>query len=102
MAGRNKITISTLRAFKRERRKFSMITCYDFATAKLMEEAEIASLLVGDTYAEVCLGHSTTLPVSLDHMVTPTSSGARSRLPRSRPRLRCPAKNMARSGWPRL
>lgn len=70
MTGRNKITISTLRAFKRERRKFSMITCYDFATAKLMEEAEIASLLVGDTYAEVCLGHSTTLPVSLDHMVT--------------------------------
>ena len=70
VAGRNKITISTLRAFKRERRKFSMITCYDFATAKLMEEAEIASLLVGDTYAEVCLGHSTTLPVSLDHMVT--------------------------------
>ena len=66
----NKITIGTLRTRKREHRKFSMLTCYDFATARLMEEAGIDSLLVGDTYAEVCLGHSTTLPMTLDHMVT--------------------------------
>jgi 3-methyl-2-oxobutanoate hydroxymethyltransferase len=51
-----------------------MLTCYDHATAKLMEEAEIDSLLVGDTYAEVCLGHSTTLPAKLDHMVTITEA----------------------------
>ena len=47
-----------------------MLTCYDHPTAKLMEEAGIDSLLVGDTYAEVCLGHSSTLPMTLDHMVT--------------------------------
>ena len=47
-----------------------MLTCYDYATAKLMEEAEVDSLLVGDTYAEVCLGHSTTLPATMEHMVT--------------------------------
>ena len=47
-----------------------MLTCYDFATARLMEEAQIDSLLVGDTYAEVCLGHPTTLRATLDHMVT--------------------------------
>ena len=47
-----------------------MLTCYDYATAKLMEEAGIDSLLVGDTYGEVCLGYSTTLPVTIDHMVT--------------------------------
>jgi 3-methyl-2-oxobutanoate hydroxymethyltransferase len=70
MAGRNKTTISTLRNCKREGRRFSMLTCYDHATAQLMEEAGIDSLLVGDTYAEVCLGHSTTLPATLDHMVT--------------------------------
>jgi len=35
-----------------------------------MEEAGIDSLLVGDTYAEVCLGHSTTLPMTMEHMVT--------------------------------
>lgn len=51
-----------------------MLTCYDHATARLMEEAEIDSLLVGDTYAEVCLGHSTTLPANLEHMVTITEA----------------------------
>ena len=70
MAGRSKITINTLRARKRERQKFSMLTCYDYANACLMEEAGVDSLLVGDTYAEVCLGHSTTLPVTIEHMVT--------------------------------
>jgi len=70
MPSRNKITISTLRARKRERQKISMLTCYDYATARLMDEAEIDSLLVGDTYAEVCLGHPTTLPAKLDHLVT--------------------------------
>lgn len=47
-----------------------MLTCYDFATARLMEEAGIDSLLVGDTYAEVCLGHDNTLPATVDHMAT--------------------------------
>lgn len=70
MNQRRKVTISTLRARKREERKVSMLTCYDYATARLMEEAEVDSLLVGDTYAEVCLGHSTTLPATMDHMVT--------------------------------
>lgn len=70
MAARSKITISTLRARKRERQRISMLTCYDYASARLMEEAEIDTLLVGDTYAEVCLGHPTTLPMAIDHMVT--------------------------------
>ncbi len=69
MATRKKITISTLRARKREGRKISMLTCYDYSTAVLMEEAQIDSLLVGDTYAEVCLGHPTTLPATMEHMV---------------------------------
>lgn len=47
-----------------------MLTCYDFATAGLMEEAQIDSLLVGDTCAEVCLGHPTTLPATMEYMVT--------------------------------
>jgi len=47
-----------------------MITCYDYTTATLMEVADVDSLLVGDTYAEVCLGHPTTLPVTMEHMVT--------------------------------
>ena len=74
MAERGKITINSLRAKKREGEKFSMLTCYDYSTARLMEKAGIDSLLVGDTYAEVCLGHGTTLPVTVDHMVTITAA----------------------------
>ncbi|MBI4719171.1 MAG: 3-methyl-2-oxobutanoate hydroxymethyltransferase [Planctomycetes bacterium] len=70
MTTRAKTTISTLRERKRGQRKITMLTCYDYATARLMEEAQIDSLLVGDTYAEVCLGHATTLPASLEHLVT--------------------------------
>jgi len=70
MNPREKITIGTLRSRKQERRKISMLTCYDFSTARLMEEAGLDSLLVGDTYAEVCLGHPTTLPATVDHLVT--------------------------------
>lgn len=70
MTTRSKVTISTLRARKRERQKISMLTCYDYTTAQLMEEAEVDSLLVGDTYAEVCLGHPTTLPATTEHLVT--------------------------------
>ncbi len=74
MAGRNKITIRTFRARKREGQKISMLTCYDHATAKLLENAEIDSILVGDTYAEVCLGHTTTLPATMEHMLTVTEA----------------------------
>ncbi len=70
MSPRAKVTIGTLREWKREGRKFSVLTCYDYATARIMEEAQIDSLLVGDTFAEVCLGHATTLPATLDLMVT--------------------------------
>lgn len=70
MSAKQKTTINTLRGCKRERKKISMLTCYDYATAQLMEKAGVESLLVGDTYAEVCLGHPTTLPASLEHMVT--------------------------------
>jgi 3-methyl-2-oxobutanoate hydroxymethyltransferase len=70
MSRRTKITISTLRARKREGQKFAMLTCYDYATAVLCEEAGLDSLLIGDTYAEVCLGHSTTLPATMGQLVT--------------------------------
>jgi len=74
MADGSKTTINTLRAFKREGRKFAMLTCYDYAAARLLHEAGIHSVLVGDTYGEICLGHATTLPVKLDHLVTITEA----------------------------
>lgn len=74
MPTKAKITIRTLNARKREGVKISMLTCYDFATARIIEESGVDSILVGDTYAEVCLGHSTTLPATMDHMVTITEA----------------------------
>lgn len=73
MATRDKVTIGRFRAWKRERRKFAVLTCYDYSTARLMELAEVDAILVGDTYGEVCLGHDTTLPVTVDHLVTVTA-----------------------------
>jgi 3-methyl-2-oxobutanoate hydroxymethyltransferase len=70
----SKITISSLQARKRERRKIPVLTCYDFSTARLLAAAGIDTILVGDTYAEVCLGHTSTLPVSMDQMITVTTA----------------------------
>jgi len=66
----SKVTICTLLARKRERRKVPVLTCYDHSAARLMAEAGIDVILVGDTYGEVCLGHSSTLPVTMDQMIT--------------------------------
>ena len=65
-----KTTIASLLARKRERRKIPVLTCYDYSTARLMAEAGVDVILVGDTYAEVCLGHPSTLPVTMDQMIT--------------------------------
>lgn len=73
MAQRSKVTLGSLLACKREGRKIAVLTCYDYSTARLMEQAEVDALLVGDTYGEVCLGHATTLPVTVDHLVTVTA-----------------------------
>jgi len=51
-----------------------MLTCYDYTTARLMQEAGVPGLLVGDSAANVILGHPTTLPVSLDFMIDITAA----------------------------
>ncbi len=61
-----KTTIETLRAGKRAKRKFSVLTCYDAATARLMEAAGVEVLLVGDTAGEVVLGLPTTRQVPVE------------------------------------
>jgi 3-methyl-2-oxobutanoate hydroxymethyltransferase len=71
---KQKVTIQTLLAKKRERQRFAVLTCYDYSTAKIMQAAGLDAILVGDTYAEVCLGHPTTLPLSVDHLVTVTAA----------------------------
>ncbi len=51
-----------------------MLTCYDFTTARLMQEAGVPALLVGDSAGNVILGHSSTVPVSLPFMIELTAA----------------------------
>ncbi len=62
-------TIRDLAAFKREGRRFPMLTAYDFPTAQILDEAGIPVLLVGDSLAQVVLGYDTTLPVTMEEML---------------------------------
>ena len=68
-----KFTIGDLRAARRSGGKVPMLTCYDYTTARLMQEAGVPTLLVGDSAASVILGHPTTLPVPLPFMVEITA-----------------------------
>lgn len=70
----SKVTLATLVARKREGRRIPVVTCYDYTTACLVEQTDIDAVLVGDTYGEVCLGHATTLPVTVDHLVIVTAA----------------------------
>ena len=70
-------TITDLRGLKAEGRRFAMLTAYDFPTARILDEAGIPVLLVGDSVANVVLGHDTTLPVTMDEMLHHTRAVAR-------------------------
>lgn len=63
------VTVRDIRAFKERGERFAMLTCYDALSARLLDEAGIPLLLVGDTLAMVVLGHETTLPVTVDEML---------------------------------
>jgi 3-methyl-2-oxobutanoate hydroxymethyltransferase len=54
---------------KKSRQRITFVTAYDFSTAKLADEARFDMVLVGDTLAEVVLGHETTLPVTFEAML---------------------------------
>jgi 3-methyl-2-oxobutanoate hydroxymethyltransferase len=61
-----KVTINTLQAHKLANEKFSMVAAYDATSAKLVEEAGIEVILVGDSLGMVLQGHDSTLPVSIE------------------------------------
>src|SRR5438552_2485729 len=69
-----KFTLNDLRAARQSGDKVAMLTCYDFTTARLMQEAGVPALLVGDSAANVVLGHENTLPVSLEFMIQITAA----------------------------
>ncbi len=64
-----RVTTRTLAKMRHDGVKISMLTAYDFPTARLLDQAGIDLLLVGDSLAMVVQGHETTLPVTLDQMI---------------------------------
>ena len=72
-----KNTIATLQAQKCNHDKITMLTAYDYSTAKLMDEAGVNMLLVGDSLGMVMLGYDDTLPVTMEDMIHHTKAVAR-------------------------
>ncbi|RPI94051.1 MAG: 3-methyl-2-oxobutanoate hydroxymethyltransferase [Spirochaetales bacterium] len=62
-------TINDFKKARDEKNPIAMITCYDFACARLIEESDIDVILVGDSVGMAFAGNSTTLPVTLDQMI---------------------------------
>ncbi len=71
------ITVNDLRTWKAEGRRWVMLTAYDFPTARILDEAGIPVLLVGDSLAQNVLGYETTLPVTMEEMLHHTRAVTR-------------------------
>lgn len=64
-----RVTSHTLQSMKDRGEKISMLTAYDYSMAKILDDAGIDVLLVGDSASNVMAGHETTLPITLDQMI---------------------------------
>ena len=71
------VTIHDLATWKAEGRRFPMLTAYDFPTAKILDEAGIPVLLVGDSVGNNVLGYPNTLPVTMEEMLHHTRAVVR-------------------------
>ena len=72
-----KNTVSTLKEMKQKGDKITMLTCYDYSMAKLMDSAGINTLLVGDSLGMTILGYEDTLSVTMEDMIHHTAAVAR-------------------------
>ena len=66
---RSKVTINTIQEKKQRREPITCLTAYDYPSARLVDEAGIDMILVGDSLAMVVLGYENTLPVTVDEML---------------------------------
>jgi len=72
-----RITITKIKEMKQKGEKITMLTAYDYATAKLVDAAEIPLILVGDSLGMVVLGYESTIPVTMEEMLHHTKAVVR-------------------------
>ena len=64
-----RVSVASIREMKEKGEKIPMLTTYDYTTAKLVDEAGIPLILVGDSLGMVLLGYENTIPVTIDEMI---------------------------------
>jgi 3-methyl-2-oxobutanoate hydroxymethyltransferase len=69
-----RVTTHVLQEMKFRGEKIAMLTGYDYSMAKIIDNAGIDIILVGDSASNVMAGHETTLPITLDQMIYHASS----------------------------
>ena len=72
-----RVTINQIKEMKQKGEKISMLTSYDYSTAKIVDEVGIPMILVGDSLGMVVLGYETTIPVTMDEMIHHTKTVVR-------------------------
>ncbi|NSW95271.1 MAG: 3-methyl-2-oxobutanoate hydroxymethyltransferase [Bacteroidales bacterium] len=72
-----RITTHVLQEMKLNGEKIAMLTAYDYSFARILDEAEIDIILVGDSASNVMAGYETTLPITLDNMIYHAASVVR-------------------------
>ena len=72
-----RITINQIREMKEKGEKITMLTAYDYSTAKIVDQVGIPLILVGDSLGMVMLGYETTIPVTIDVMLHHTKAVVR-------------------------
>jgi 3-methyl-2-oxobutanoate hydroxymethyltransferase len=74
---KRKVTTARLSEMKARGEKIAMLTAYDYSFARLVDEAGIDAVLVGDSASNVIHGHETTVPITLDQMIDHASAVVR-------------------------
>ncbi len=72
-----RVTVNDLKEMKARGDKIAMMTAYDYTSARIVDDAGIPAILVGDTLGQVVLGYDSTLPVTMDEMLHHTRAVAR-------------------------
>ncbi len=72
-----RVTINRIKGMKSKGEKITMVTAYDYSTAKIVDQVGIPLILVGDSLGMVILGYETTIPVTMDDMLHHTKAVVR-------------------------